>query len=433
MGAVVFKWPFSLLRSLWTSFDERRTSQKSDVAIVGGGIVGASLAYHLSHTSLSTTLWDTSSLGSGASGLSAGTLYATGHFDETSILESIENNTTLTDRLDPNQTQDLDAVLVSSTIKSVRQLEESGYDCGLVECGALTLINSPMSPELRAEYWDLRRRHHDIHLLTPRQTRAIEPAIRDPSLWSFHTPKSAYVDPLLTVRAFADSAVAKGRVTVIEDTNVTQIVPHQTNGGYILTMNNGTTHEARQVVLCTGAYGHTLVKDMCTSNEITEEDRITPVKGTMWTMDHTHQTQGLSHVLYTTASNEHWRHHKTVPPRCTHNKEGDYCIDHVYGRPFQDNFSIFGGGRIPTNRPVDYNPDLEVIEKGSNILENKLYLLKDELSTDIPCWSGCMPFSESGRPVVKEIKEGLWIVNGLGAKGMMLGPGITKWLTKALE
>ena len=62
-----------------------KSSHKSKVIIVGGGIIGSALAYFLSLKNISTTLLEKEFIGSGASGLSAGTLwcplYHTGHVD----------------------------------------------------------------------------------------------------------------------------------------------------------------------------------------------------------------------------------------------------------------------------------------------------------------------------------------------------------------
>ena len=43
-----------------------------------------------------------------------------------------------------------------------------------------------------------------------------------------------------------------------------------------------------------------------------------------------------------------------------------------------------------------------------------------------------MPFASTGRPVVREVRPGVWVVNGFGPKGVMLGPGLTAWVAEVV-
>ena len=66
----------SMTSSRAESLAEKRRA--GDVLVVGGGIVGTTVAYHLALRGVSVTLVDRSSCGSEASGLSAGTIWCAG-------------------------------------------------------------------------------------------------------------------------------------------------------------------------------------------------------------------------------------------------------------------------------------------------------------------------------------------------------------------
>lgn len=420
------------------------TSPCHDVAIVGGGIVGCSLAYHLSANKQASSIYliDRESIGSGATGLSAATLYTT--LTKTAP-PPLLCNSDLTKALDVTQTRALDARLVAETIAMCQSLQEDGYDCGLVQCGGLTVMDVPVTPQLRQDYWDLRRRQHHIQLLTPRQVQEREPLVRaESNMWAFHTPLSGYVDPMQTVHAFMQAALDTGKVTLTEHTEVVELIPSNNHTGpHTLVLNNGSKVRAHTVLLCTGTGGQHLLHNILEpSDTIPDEYHITPVEGTMWTMS-SQGAKPLSHIIYTTGSNEYWRDNTTTPPRCTHLNNGHTLTNHLYGRPsatsdIDDGGAHFGAGRMPPfsvplkHRHVEQHA---LIQKGIQTVESTFDLVADgDLDDDsLPKWSGHMPFSSTGRPIVREMHPGVWMVNGFGPKGIMLGPAVASWLATTLQ
>lgn len=415
-----------------------------DVVIVGGGIVGCSLAYHLSANNQTSSIHviDRETIGSGATGLSAATLYTT--LTKTAP-PPLQCNSDLTKALDVTKTRDLDARLVAETIDMYQSLQEHGYDCGLVQCGGLTIMDVPVTPQLRQDYWDLRRRQHHIQLLTPRQVQEREPLVRaESNMWAFHTPLSGYVDPMQTVHAFLQAALDTGKVTLAEHTEVVKLIPsNNQERPHTLVLNNGSKVRAHTVLLCTGIGGQHLLQYMQeTSDTIPDEYLITPVEGTMWTMS-PQGSHPLSHIIYTTGSNEYWRDHTTTPPRCTHLHNGQTLTHHLYGRPsatydIDDCGAQFGAGRMPPFSTLTNHRHIEqkaLIQKGIQTVESTFDLVADgDVDEDsLPKWSGHMPFSSTGRPIVCEMHPGIWIVNGFGPKGMMLGPAVASWLATILE
>jgi len=246
----------------------------------------------------------------------------------------------------------------------------------------------------------------------------------------------------MVAQAFADAAVASGRVDVVEGVGVVGL-ERRPSGGATLALTDGTTHAATTVVLCTGVGGQTLVRDACGGDVGHVPDDcvlITPVEGTMWTMrPDAPDAPALSHIVYTTGSSEYWRTHPTTPPRCTHAADGTRLVDHLYGRPLGDGEggAVFGGGRVPVVEGAAARESLaaDVVRRGADAVERRLRLVADGREDDgapVPGWTGAMSFALTGRPVVREVRPGVWVVNGFGPKGVMLGPGVTAWVAEVV-
>jgi|EP01047_Picozoa_sp_COSAG01_P048267 glycine/D-amino acid oxidase-like deaminating enzyme len=108
-----------------------------DVIVVGGGIVGASLGLHLglrgrggaaaadlgggggggSGAPLRVAIMEASGVGSGATGLSAGTIWGAGPGDGSSVV----------------------AAVCDATLRTLAALQDRGFDVCLTECGSLSI------------------------------------------------------------------------------------------------------------------------------------------------------------------------------------------------------------------------------------------------------------------------------------------------------
>ena len=56
-------------------------TQTTDVAIIGGGVIGCSIAYYLAREGIKSTLFEGRRIGSGASGATAGVVGPLWHID----------------------------------------------------------------------------------------------------------------------------------------------------------------------------------------------------------------------------------------------------------------------------------------------------------------------------------------------------------------
>lgn len=112
------------------SNDQANTATHFNVVVVGGGIVGCSVAYHAAQTQrklgepVSVAVIERQAVGSGASGLSAGTIWAAGL---------------------PHHGTELGydaAVLGAATVDILKALELRGFDCRFRQTGALTVATT---------------------------------------------------------------------------------------------------------------------------------------------------------------------------------------------------------------------------------------------------------------------------------------------------
>ena len=100
-------------------------NNKFDNLVVGGGIVGVSIAYHLSKTpSSKTILLEKNAIGSGATSMSAGTIAASMSFPNPKIFTPF---------------------LTFHTIKTIHEVEKSGFPTSWVNSGDYTFATNKAS------------------------------------------------------------------------------------------------------------------------------------------------------------------------------------------------------------------------------------------------------------------------------------------------
>jgi dimethylglycine dehydrogenase len=159
------------------------------VAVIGGGVVGASVLYHLTRLGWSdVTLLERSELTSGS------TWHAAGGFH--------------TLNADTNM-----AALQGYTIRLYRELEAlSGQACGLHHVGGLTLAETPERlDQLRAERAKHRYMGLETEIVGPEQIRELSPITNtDGILAALYDPLDGHLDPYGTTHAYAKAARHNG-------------------------------------------------------------------------------------------------------------------------------------------------------------------------------------------------------------------------------
>lgn len=200
------------------------------VAIIGGGVVGASVLYHLTKLGWSDVLLlERSELTSGS------TWHAAGGF------HTLNGDTNM-------------AALQGYTIRLYKELEEiTGMSCGLHHVGGVTLAdNQDRFDMLLAERAKHRFMGLETEIVGPEEIAKIAPVTNlDGIIGALYDPLDGHLDPSGTTHAYAKAA-RMGGATIETHTMVTE-TNQRPDGTWDVITNKGTVH-AEHVVNAGGLW-----------------------------------------------------------------------------------------------------------------------------------------------------------------------------------
>ncbi len=416
-------------------------TEEYDVLIVGGGIVGISISYFLKtfQPDCKVLVIEKSTIGSGATGLSAGTLWCMGYGDY----------------------NDAEACVTQSTTDFLNRLYEKGFDFEYVQSGALTLVFTEQQANHYIENTKklISRGFNLKYISNPKE---IEPGLDTSVIGAVLTPLSSHVQPMQLAITIGEAAEQLG-VQILENNTVLKIARDNTNNNnntcsnyhYNVTvtshdsssssssdMKKNIVLKARKVVLAAGVNTNFFLQQIFKdtkylhSESFWETFSVVPVKGSIW-LTEVAPLQTLKHVIFNGASHFTWHHTrngntkniKMQYPYCLTHVDGKRITFHSYGRQNKDGSILFGGGRTKANNVNDYELNLNHLNENRKYVYNFLPTLEN-----IPIqgnWTGVMPFSMSGYPILKQFSQydghtNLYIASGFGPEGIMQGPGAAK-------
>jgi glycine/D-amino acid oxidase-like deaminating enzyme len=203
--------------------------KKADIVIIGGGIIGASIAYHLTQKQLTPLVLEQGDIASGSSGACEGLL----------LLQSKKPGIHL-------------QLAQASTRRFPSLGEELGAEIEYEQKGGLVVIESREELDAMKVFADKQRADGvDLTLLDGAQTRELEPALSAHITGATYSPGEGQVNPFLLTRAFLRAAERRG-ATVALHTAVTGIaVAHSRIRGVETT---GGRVETPLVINAAGAY-----------------------------------------------------------------------------------------------------------------------------------------------------------------------------------
>ncbi|MEH6527246.1 MAG: FAD-dependent oxidoreductase [Sneathiella sp.] len=204
------------------------------VAVIGGGVVGCSVLYHLAKLGWTDiALIERSELTSGS------TWHAAGGF------HTLNSDTNI-------------AALQGYTIRLYKELEElSGQSCGLHHVGGVTLAGT----EDRMDYLKAERAKHrymglDTHLVTPEEIKKLSPITNvDGVIGGLYDPLDGHLDPSGTTQAYAQCARKLGAEIYLR--NPVRELNHRPDGSWDVVTKDGTIH-AEHVVNAGGLWAREL-------------------------------------------------------------------------------------------------------------------------------------------------------------------------------
>ena len=377
-----------------------RDTRGTEVLIVGGGIAGASAAYHLALLGHAVTVVERGDIAGAASGLNAGLIDCVGW----------------------SHRRDLHDHLTAGSVEIFERVQlDEGEDVELRRSGSLQAIHTAAQHEYtQKRVADLQGHGQRVELITTREARTLEPGFSSALLGAMYSPLRAQADPVKGTRAFATLAARHG-ARVLTGRAVTALAP-RAGGGWTTRTAEGAL-EADVLVLAAGAWcpalGAMLGLDI----------PIVPVRGQMWAT-----APGAPSVFQTISAAESahdWaRTPPTDPPNLTI-RDGRRLTRHLYGRQRRNGEIIFGGDRECVGENT--TPDPAGIEVNRAHAASVLPFLHG-----LPIartWAGLMPFPRDGKPLIGRLPdhENLWIVSGLASSGFGRGPMAGKLLAESVH
>ncbi len=176
--------------------------ERADVCIIGGGVIGCSIAYHLARASrLKIVLLERGHLGGGSTGRSVGGV----------------------------RRQFLTEIHIQLSIESLKMLqtfrEETGWDPGFRKTGYLFLLSTEEEWAQFRQAVELQGRLGvRVEVLSPSEIQALAPCLRiDDLLAGTFTPEDGYASPFQVVWGYAERAADLG-VDIREHCEVTGVV-----------------------------------------------------------------------------------------------------------------------------------------------------------------------------------------------------------------
>ncbi len=373
---------------------------EAEVLIVGGGIAGASTAYHLAAHGRRVTLLERGEIASGASGVNMGGIDSVGW----------------------GTRPDLQAHLTAGSVDIFKAVQlDEGEDIEFRQSGALQAIHTPEQYEFERRRVELlRARGQQVELLTTREARSLEPGFSPALLGAMYSPLRSQADPARATRALATLAAQRG-ATILTHHEVTALEPRPA-GGWVARTSQGAVVSG-EVVIAAGAWCAPV------GALLGLEIPIVPVRGQMWA------TSPLPPAVFQTIASAEsqlaWHLDPGGEPPFLTIRGGTRVTRHLYGRQRRNGEIIFGGDR----ELVGWNtmPDPGGIEVNRRHAAEVLPFL-GELPI-AKTWAGLMPFPLDGKPLIGRIpgRDRAWIVSGLASSGFGRGPMAGKLLADYLH
>jgi len=178
-----------------------------DAIIIGAGVVGNSIAFHLAERGLKPLIIERKSVASGATGRSSGLIRM--HYD----LE-IESRFAWV-----------------SFQYFINWRKRVGGECGFIRTGFLEIEPREHLEQLRGNVAMHQRMGINTSVISAADVKKLVPSFNADNFdFAAYEPDSGYADPSLTANSFLDSAKARG-ATLLQDCSVTGI---RTSGGKVI-------------------------------------------------------------------------------------------------------------------------------------------------------------------------------------------------------
>eukprot|EP00510_Aplanochytrium_minuta_P003625 CAMPEP_0184026392 /NCGR_PEP_ID=MMETSP0954-20121128/13478_1 /TAXON_ID=627963 /ORGANISM="Aplanochytrium sp, Strain PBS07" /LENGTH=472 /DNA_ID=CAMNT_0026310557 /DNA_START=235 /DNA_END=1653 /DNA_ORIENTATION=- len=401
-----------------------RIEKQYDVVVIGGGILGCSVAYSIAGSGLTVGVLERGSIGCEASSLAAGTLCNNG--------PDLKNPCWY------------DYLSIKSR-KILYELEtEYDIDIDLVENGVLTIAETEEEKAyIYEEYLDFKSRGgNHIFLASNNEVSRLEGSLRDgTAIAALFAPSGGHVDPAKLTHGLCEAAMRKGAI-ILENERVISLERMATASStvYVVKTSSGMEYHTGNIVIATGCHDPELL-----NQSFGIKLPIIPVKGQIWVTEAS-SLNTLNHVIYNAMSDMVWddidvrsSEGSNLPRAININptmRNGNRLFHHVYGRQTKDGYILFGGDRI-----VVHDEHLNYVLENEKLKSNFEHIKKlvPQMSPMEGAYCCYMPFSmlKDGKPLLGELARfdlpGMWVAVGFGPSGIALGPEAGNLLAKAIR
>jgi glycine oxidase len=337
-----------------------------DVIVVGGGIIGHSIAYSLSKQRISVLVLEKGTINQKASKAAAGMLAVQAEVKEKGPLFEIA-------RKSRNMFQSLQQDL----------LERTGIDIELIDQGMLNIaLTEEKAETLQSMISFQQTLGEEASWLSAKEASTLEPALSNQVVGAMYAPNDGQVSAPKLANSFAQAAIALGS-KVLEHSEVTNILAKE---GKVVGVETQTeSFFSDKVIVTTGAWTKQVLQSTGLSIPVF------PVKGECFSVV-------TNNPLLT----------KTI------------FTEECYIVPKRENRIIVGATMVPNSF------DEKVSPQGINTILNKALRLVPELKFAEweKVWAGIRPQTEDELPFIGEhpFTKGLYVSSGHYRNGILLSP-----------
>lgn len=345
-------------------------TRAADAVVVGGGVMGTSIAYHLARVGMDrVVLLEKKFLAAGGTGKSTAVIRM--HYDN-----------------------EPEARMVHAAFPVFQNWEDVvGGTCDFVSTGFLMIVRPEDTDKLRANVAMQQRVGINTRLVTADEVREIAPAFYSDDLTiAAYEPDSGYADPAATTYGFARAARERG-AELHQGVTVTRVA---VEGGRVTGVSTDRGRVSSPVVvLAAGAWSVNLARPLGVELPITPER---------------HQVATLQRPFDVIGG------HPTVI---------DAALG-MYFRPESEHLTLVGtGAGEPGVDPDNYNEavDPDFVTLAARKISRRVPAMERGLFRG--GWSGVYDVTPDGKPILGAVgPEGLYVAAGFSGTGFKLSPAI---------
>lgn len=388
-------------------------TRRTDVLVIGGGVIGLCSAYYLLKRGYAVTLVEQSHIGAGASPGNAGhivpshvvPLAAPGVVGQALkwMLKPATSPFGLKLRLSPDYLAWLWRFAASCTEEQMRRsmpilrdlgyasaglyaqlIADEGLACNYDQKGLLNVYRTQHAFEEGAKEAELLKAHGVRTIILDRAAvRQLEPAVRDEIVGGIHWQDDGHLHPALFLRQMSDLVAERGAVVDVG----TKVTGFQTNGNRIVAVTTDRgNYEASQVVLAAGVWSSAVARSLRLKLPIQ------PARGYSLTLP---RPAGCPEVPMILAERK------------------------VAVTPMGEWLRLTGRLELGDSEQIVDPRQIEGIQAAA-----RAYLLLNDDLTPTETWAGLRPTTPDGVPIIGRSKriENLILAVGHAMLGLSLGP-----------